>query len=100
METEVGKLKKNQGKSSTAVTTGGANVTQDEIDKWNAWVTKHDALEARFNKLMVEWENLDAPKVKTDIIQILCQQNNFIVKDNLVPINEHLRRHDEEHKEA
>ena len=61
------KLKKDKRKSSTAVT-GGSNCTQEEIDKWNAWVNKHNYLEERFNKLLTEWENHDAPKVKNDLI--------------------------------
>ena len=72
LENELAKLKKNGRKSSTAVTGNGSLCTQDEIDKWNAWVNKHNSLEERFNKLMTEWENHDAPKVKTDIIQLFC----------------------------
>ena len=67
LETEVEKLKRDKRKSSTAVT-GGSNCTQDEIDKWNAWVNKHNYLEEKFNKLLTEWENHDGPKVKNDLI--------------------------------
>ena len=67
LETEVEKLKRDKRKSSTAVT-GGSNCTQDEIDRWNAWVNKHNALEERFNKLLTEWTNHDGPKVKNDLI--------------------------------
>ena len=67
LETEVEKLKRDKRKSSTAVT-GGSNCNQDEIDRWNAWVNKHNALEERFNKLLTEWTNHDGPKVKNDLI--------------------------------
>ena len=69
LETEVEKLKRDKRKSSTAVTAGGgSNCTQDEIDRWNAWVNKHNALEERFNKLLTEWTDHDGPKVKNDLI--------------------------------
>jgi hypothetical protein len=63
-------------------------ITTEDVANWNKNLHKTSELEALLKQLIKDFTNLDASKIKADIIQILKMQATFVTKANLNPILE------------
>ena len=67
-------------------------ITVEDVERWNDNIEKSKELEEMIRKLQMAFKEMNVDQIKADILNIFKIQNNFILKKELNPVNEAIKR--------